>query len=180
MRRLTLEEAELVSNRSLPNGDRPTFFNANTQATQEIGVEFESYLIVTPIDTRSDVSTFLQTIQDNDPNQIELRNQLLFEFLDEEMSDEIQKQGNLDDLTSYYDRVRSTFSSSLEGFEDIDEASLLQEALTASMGDIVSARDRHKLNYAVLSVLRSRLDNGRSQTLSQEIRAWIRLLVEYE
>lgn len=180
MRRLTLEEAELVTSRSLPNGDRPLFFNASTQTTQEISPEFESYLIVTPLEVRSEVSSFLQTLADNDPNQVELRNQLMFEFLDEEMSDSIERQRNLEDITEYYDQVRASFSSSLEGFEDLAEVALLQETLTASMGEIVSVRDRHKLNYAVLSVLRRRLDNGRTQNLTQEIRSWIRTLVEYE
>lgn len=180
MRRLTLEETELVSNSAKAEGERPQFFNASTQTSEEISQNFEAYLIVTPIATRSDTSSFLQTILDNDPNQIDIRQQLMFEFLDEELNDSIEAQRGYESLTEYYDLVRSSLASSIEGFEDVEETTLLQESLTSSMGDIVSVRDRHKLNSSIVSVLRRRLDNGRSATLTQEIRSWIRLLVEYD
>jgi len=180
MRRLTLDEAETVTASARAAGDRPLFFNATTLTDEEISQEFEAYLILTPISTRSDTSTFFQTILDNDPNQLDLRQQLLTEYLEEELRNETESQRVFDDLTQYYDQVRSNLAASLEGFEDVTEATLLQESLTSSMGDIVSARDRHHFNYAVFSVLRRRLENGGSATLSQELRSWVRLLVEYD
>lgn len=180
MRRLTLEEAEIVTSSAREDGSRPTFFNAQSRAEEEISQEFEAYLILTPISVRSSVSSFFQIVLDNDPNQIETRDQLVDEYLEEEQRNELESQRMYQQLTEYYDSIRSTFSSSLDGFENVTEATLLQEALTRSMGNIVSARDRHIFNYAALSVLASRIDSGGAVDFQQELRAWVRTLVEYE
>jgi len=179
MRRLTLEEAERVGESAHGDGERPEFFNAQTDSEEEISPEFEAYLILTPISTRSGVSGFFQVVLDNDPNQIDTRNQLLDEYFEEEQRNELEGQRMYQQLTEYYDQVRTTFSASLEGFEDISESILLQEALTRSMGNIVSARDRHTFNYAALSVLLSRHQSEGAADFQQELRAWIRVLVEY-
>jgi hypothetical protein len=178
MRRLTLEEADTVS--SSAREDRPTFFNAQTRASESISQEFEAYLILTPISVRSSVSSFFQTILENDPNQIDVRNQLINEYLEEEQRNELEGQRMYQQLTEYYDQVRTNLTASLDGFEDVTEATLLQEALTKSMGDIVAARDRHTFNYAALSVLASRVESGGAADFDQELQAWVRVLVEYD
>lgn len=180
MRTLTLEEAATVTDASRGDGDRPDFFNAQISSEAEISQEFEAYLILTPISTRSSVSSFFQVILDNDPNQIDVRNQLIDEFFEEEKRNELEAQRMYQQLTSYYDQVRSNLSASIEGFEDVQEATLLQEALTRSMGDIVAARDRHTFNYAALSVLSTRHEAGGAADFEQELRAWVRVLVEYD
>jgi len=180
MRRLTLDEAEQVSASAREPGERPTFYNATTRADEEISQEFEAYLILTPSSVRSEISTFFQTILDNDPNNVQLREQLLSEFLEEELRNASESQRVFSNLTEYYDSVRTSLSSSVEGFEDVTEVPLLQEATTSSMGDIVSTRDRHQLDYAVLRVLQTRAENGRSATLTEELRSWVRVLTEYE
>lgn len=180
MRRLTLEEAETVTSSAREEGNRPEFFNAQSRVSEEISQEFEAYLILTPISVRSSVSSFFQTILDNDPNQIEVRNQLIDEYLEEEQRNELESQRMYQQLTEYYDQVRSDLSSSLDGFESVAEATLLQEALTKSMGDIVSARDRHTFNYAALAVLASRVETGGAADFEQELQAWVRVLVEYD
>ncbi len=178
MRRLTLEEADTVA--SSVREDRPTFFNAQSGQEESISTEFEAYLILTPISVRSSVSSFFQVILDNDPNQVEVRNQLLTEYLEEEKRNELESQRMYEQLADYYDQVRSDLSSSLDGFEDVTEATLLQEAMTKSMGDIISARDKHAFNYAALSVLASRFEASGSGDFTQELRSWVRVLVEYD
>lgn len=180
MRRLTLEEAETVTSSAREEGNRPEFFNAQSRVSEEISQEFEAYLILTPISVRSSVSSFFQTILDNDPNQIETRNQLIDEYLEEEQRNELESQRMYQQLTEYYDQIRANLSASLDGFENVAEATLLQEALTKSMGDIVSARDRHTFNYAVLAVLASRVETGGASDFEQELQAWVRVLVEYD
>jgi hypothetical protein len=180
MRTLTLEEAATVTDSARGDGDRPDFFNAQTDSEEEISQDFEAYLILTPISVRSNVSSFFQVILDNDPNQIDVRNTLINEYLEEEKRNELDAQRMYQQLTSYYDQVRSDLSSSIEGFEDVQEATLLQEAMTRSMGDIVAARDRHVFNYAALSVLSTRQETGGSADFTEELRAWVRVLVEYD
>lgn len=180
MRRLTLEEASTVEANSRDDGERPLLFNAQSDTEEEISPEFEAYLVLTPISTRSQVSSFLQIVLDNDPNQIDTRKDLLDEYLEEEKRNELEGQRMYSQLTEYYDQVRTGFSSSLEGFEDVSEATLLQETLTKSMGNIVSARDRHTFNFAALSVLASRHESEGAEDFRQELRSWIRVLVEYD
>lgn len=180
MRRLTLEEADTVNESSRGDGDRPTYFNSRTGADEEISASFEAYLILTPISTRSSVSGFLQTILDNDPNQVDVRDQLLTEFFEEEKRNELEGQRMYEQLTEYYDQVRTSFAASLEGFEDVTEATLLQESLTRSMGSIVASRDRHTYNYSALSVLASRHEESGAGSQEQENRSWVRVLVEYD
>lgn len=178
MRRLTLEEAETVSESS--RTDRPDYFNIQTGQEEDISPEFESYLILTPIATRSEVSGFFQLVLDNDPNQIDVRGRLMDEFLEEEQRNELEGQRMFQQLTEYYDRVRERLSVSLDGFEDVAEAISLQESLTRSMGSIVASRDRHTFNYAALSVLLSRHQDEETTAFQQELRSWVRVLVEYD
>lgn len=180
MRQLTLEEASKVTSAARTEAARPEFFNAQSSQDEVISTEFESYLILTPISTRNSVSTFFSTILESDPNQIDLRNKLLSEYIDIEKSNEQALKSASEQLTSYYDQVHTSFTNSVEGFEDVTEAVLVQEALTSSMGNIVSSRDRHVFNYAVLSVLSARLDAGNDTSLRKELQSWVRVLVEYD
>jgi len=179
-RRLTLEEAEIVTRLSREEGDRPELYRSVDNTETEISQEFESYLILTPTPTLNSVSSFFRVVLDNDPNQVDLRNQLFSEFLEEEQRNESENQRMFQQLTDLYDQTRESLASSLEGFSDVEEASLLQEAVTRSMGDIVSARDRHVFNSSVLSVLASRQESSGSTELRQELQSWIRVLLEYE
>lgn len=180
MRRLTLEEVELVSSAARGDGARPSYFNVQSAAEEEISTNFESFLILTPLQVRSDLSNFFQTVIDNDPNQVEVRSDLLEEFLEEEQRNELRSQRMYADLTEYYDRVRDQFAQASEGFEDVTEVVLLQESVTRSLGDIVSSRDRHAYGHAVLSVLATRHSSSGNNSHTQEIQSWIRTLIEYE
>ena len=179
-RRLTLDEADLVTRQSREDGNKPELYRSVDETETEIGRDFESYLIVTPTSTLSSISSFFQVILDNDPNQVDLRDQLLSEFLEEEQRNENEYVRMYQQITELYDQTRESLSSSLEGFDDVEESALLQEAFTRSMGDIVSSRDRHTFNSSVLSVLSSRKDASGSSELRRELQSWVRVLLEYE
>jgi len=179
-RRLTLEEAASVTQLAREDGSRPELYRSTEGTETEIGRDFEAYLILTPTSTLNSMSSFFQVVLDNDPNQVELRDQLLSEFLEEEGRNESENQRMFQEITELYDQTRENLASSLEGFDDVEEAALLQEAFTRSMGDIVSARDRHIFNSSAISVLQARKDAGGSADLRQELQSWVRVLLEYE
>jgi len=106
-------------------------------------------LILATSQVKEDVSGLFQVVIDNDPNHAGLRSTVLSSFLENDSNNEIEKKRKFSNLTSLYDSVRSEFSSSIEGFEDVRETSLLQEALTSSLSGIVAARDRHEFNNSV-------------------------------
>jgi len=180
MRRLTLEEASTVSERSRDVGSRPSFYDASTRDFVEISSEFETYLILAPAQVKSDVSSLFQTVLDNDPNQAGLRSDVLTSFLDLESDNELERKRRFESLTSLYDDVRSRFITSIEGFEDLREVSLLQESLTTSLEGIVASRDRHEFNNAVIQVLKRRDGASGLSESRTESQAWVRVLTEYE
>lgn len=180
MRRLTLDEVDVVAAGARGDGSRPTFFNAQTSSEEEISQNFEAFLLLTPTQIRSNVSNFFQVVLDNDPNQVEVRSDLFDEFMEEEKRNELRAQRMFSQLTEYYDRVRTEFSQAQEGFSDVTEVVLLQESLNRSLGDIVSSRDRHSYGYSVLSVLSARAESAGPSSHIQELQSWIRTLVEYD
>lgn len=180
MRVLTLDEAELVQESSRSDVDLPEIIDPASGIPEVIGREFEAFLILTPLNIRSGLADFFRTIIDNDPNKVATRDEILTDFLDEEEKNSLEMQKVYESFTSYYDQVREGVISSLDGFEDLKEVAWLQEALTNSLGNIISDRDRHMLNFAALQVLRVRHDSGRSQTSLDSLQQWVETLVEYD
>ena len=180
MRRLTLEESSLVSERSRGDGNRPSFYDSSVQSSVEISSDFETYLILAPAQVKGDVSSLFQTVLDNDPNQVGLRSDVLTSFLNIESNNEVERKRKFESLTSLYDTVRSGFVTSIEGFEDLREVGLLQEALTTSLEGVVAARDRHEFNNAAIQVLKRRDSASGLSESHTESQAWVRVLTEYE
>lgn len=179
-RRLSLEEAETVSSSAREDGDRPTLFRAASGSEEEISQDFETYLILTDIGTRSRIANFFQVILENDPNDLELYTSLLREFLEEEVSNATGGRTSFDEVTELYDDIRQAYGVTTDGFTDVSEVNFLQEALTNSLGSIAEQRDRFSFNFAALSVLQARQEAGSNQLFRQELESWVRVLVEYE
>lgn len=179
-RDLTVEEAGLVAQQARPSGQRPQIYTAATDSTAEISTDFETYLILTPISLRNQIAQYFQTIIDNDPNDLQTYSDLLTEFLEEELRNDTELMRAYNDYTSLYDQVRDAYSSSTDGFTDVDEVGELQVALTNSLGQLAEQRDRYSFNYAVLNVLRDRNNNSGRTGFVRELQSWIRALVTYE
>lgn len=179
-RRLTAEEADRVAGAARGDGDRPTLFSASSGAENEISSDFEVYLILTDISVRTQVANFFQVILDNDPNDLDAYNELLLEFLVEEISNAEEGKREFSDVTEFYDTTRASYSNTTDGFTDVEEVNLLQEALTNSLGQLAEQRDRFVFNVAALTVLQDRANESGSSEFRQELESWIRVLVEYE
>jgi len=179
-RRLTAEEADKVSQHAREAGDRPTVFVASTGEETEISTNFEVYLIVTDVAVRTQVANFFQVILDNDPNNLASYSELLLEFLEEEISNSEEGKREFAQVTEFYDTTRDAYTNTIDGFSDVGEVTLLQEALTNSLGPLAEQRDRFIFNVSALSVLQARATEGGSSVFRQELESWIRVLVEYE
>lgn len=179
-RSLTLEEAEKVSDQAKEEGSRPQYFSVPAGGAEEISKEFETFLIITPATVKSQIASFFQVILDNDPNENSTRDELLTEFLLEELDNETERIRLFDNFAEFYDEVREAYAASVDGFTDVAEVALLQEAITRSLGSISDQRDAHQFNYAVYSVLTQRKDADDPDSFEQELRAWIRVLSTYD
>lgn len=179
-RRLTAEEADQVSNLARGDGERPQLFIASTGEETEISSDFETYLILTESSIRTQIANFLRVILENDPNNLEVRTELLLLFIREEISNADRAKGEFAEVTEFYDQTRTAFSNTTDGFIDVSEVTLLQEALTSSLGPIAEQRDRLIFNTAALTVLQTRTEAGGSDNFRRELESWVRVLVEYE
>lgn len=179
-RRLSAEEANQVSGAAREDGDRPELFIASTGAETEISTDFEVYLILTDIAVRTQIANFFQVILDNDPNDLASYTELLLEFLEEEISNAEEGKREFADVTEFYDATRTSYTNTTDGFTDVSEVNLLQEALANSLGPLAEQRDRFIFNVAALTVLQTRANEGGSDSFTRELESWIRVLVEYE
>lgn len=179
-RRLTAEEADQVSSAAREDGDRPQLFIASRGEEEEISSDFQVYLILTDISLRTQVANFFQVILDNDPNDLTTYTELLLEFVLQELGNAEIGTRNFNQLTEFYDDIRSSYSNTTDGFTDVNEVVLLQESLTNSLGAIVEQRDRLLFDTAALTVLQTRAEEGGSGDFRRELESWIRVLVEYE
>jgi hypothetical protein len=180
MRTLTAEEAERVSSQARGDGNRPELFSSLTATASEISEEFEIFLILTPVSVRNQIANFFQVILENNPNDLEDRADLLSEFLEEELRNDTESLRAFDNYTELYDQIRDSFSNVAEGFTDVGETSLLQEAINTSLGPLAELRDRYQFNYSVLNVLRSRAEASGNANFRSELQSWIRVLATYE
>lgn len=180
MRTLSADEAARVSSQARGDGNRPELFSSLTLTAHEISEDFEIFLILTPVSVRNQIANFFQVILENNPNDLEDRADLLSEFLEEELRNDTEALRAFDNYTELYDQIRDAFSNVAEGFTDVSETSLLQEAINTSLGPLAELRDRYQFNYAVLSVLRSRAESSGNANFRSELQSWIRVLATYE
>ena len=179
-RSLTAEEADQVAQQARGDGDRPDLFIASRNSEEQISVDFEAWLIITDSSLRTQIANFFQTLLDNDPNDLETRTELLLEFLQEEIRNAQQFKEDFESITELYDTNRESLSGATDGFTDIAEVTLLQEALNNSFGPIVEQTDRFNFDYAALTVLQTRANGENASNFQQELESWIRVLAEYE
>ena len=178
-RGLTVEEADRIAQQARGD-DRPLVFVAARNAEELISEEFESWLILTDAGIRSQVANFFQTVIDNDPNNLETRTELLQEFIREEIVNTAEYRHAFKDVTSAYSSTRETLVDAADGFEDVTEVTLLQEAMTSSLGPLAEQNDRYAFNYAALTVLQRRADGENLTNFREELESWIRVLSEYD
>tara|TARA_R100000656_G_scaffold104176_1_gene76143 strand:+ start:170021 stop:170563 length:543 start_codon:yes stop_codon:yes gene_type:complete len=180
MRRLTLEEAELVSSAARGDGNRPSLYRVTSGFDEEISADFETFLILNSIDERTQVSQFFQTVLENDPNSNDNRDRLLAEYVSARKANEEAKLTRMESFSEIYDETKSTLQNMSDGFEDITEVDLLNEATNTALGGIVEQRDRFSYDLSVLTVLEQAVPEGGISTLRRELESWGDLLVEYD
>tara|TARA_R100001132_G_C3270505_1_gene92664 strand:- start:1473 stop:2018 length:546 start_codon:yes stop_codon:yes gene_type:complete len=179
-RGLSAEEADIVSRKARTPGSRPVLYSSLSDTEAEISSDFEVYLILTDSSVKTQIASFFQTIIDNNPNDLGTYNELLQEFIEEEIRNTNEGNTQFDALTSLYDSVRDSYGGTIDGFTDVGEVIGLQEAITQSLGSLAEKRDRLTFNYAALNVLLSRSDASGSTLFFRELESWIRLLMEYD
>lgn len=179
MRDLTSEEAKLVDAKTKKN--KPYYYNATSGELIAISDDFEVWLILTPIGLRTRLANYFQFVIDNDINEWSTRQELLEEWLEDEIDDlryEIEAYG---DIVNTYDELKTGLSEHLSGFEDIDEVNKLSTDLTTSVGTSIDRKNSLQFEKAVSTVLLSKSEGtGVPDNVIQEIKSWIRILLTYD
>ena len=178
-RSLTAQEAVTVGSKAKPEGQRPTYYSPTQGEDLEISSDFEVWAILAPSEVKRQISSYLQTILDNNPDEREVYNEILISFLQEDLSNTVAEATGYRDLTAFYDNVRSSYLTTTTGFLDNPEVSFLQNLLNSSLGSIIDRKDDLDFTYSAGSVLLSRAE-AESSGSRREIESWIQILGAYE
>lgn len=179
MRDLTSEEAKIVDAKA--KKERPYYFNSETDELIQISAEFEIWLILTPAGLRTRLANYFQFVLNNDINDWSTRQELLEEWMEDEIDDlrnEIEAYG---EIANTYDELKTGLSEYLPGFEDIDEVNKLSTDLTTSIGTTIDRKNSLQFEKAVNTVLLAKSEgSGVPDNVIQEIKSWVRLLLTYD
>lgn len=178
MRDLSSAEAKSVDSQA--KQELPYYYSSTEDKLIPISRDFECWLILTPMTVRARLANFLQLVLDNDINDWSTRKSLLEEWLDNEIDDLNAELDGYDLFADTYDEIRTSLSSSNNGFEDVDELNKLMTDLTTSTGEVMARRDSLKFTKYVCNSVLNRADgSGIPKSVEQEIKSWVRLLLTY-
>jgi hypothetical protein len=177
MRDLTPSEAALVATNRKPEADLPVIYDPVTNLSTPITREFETWLILTPIGTRSQISMWLSQLAQNTPHD-EAFDNLATEFLEDEVAAARAEIEEYDSSLSGYDRFRNTLNT--DGFSDVTELGTLLSLTTTGLGRISSARN--SANYAGSMALYNQADLRSRRTdenTRRTLRSWVSVMLAY-
>jgi len=176
---LTPEQAALVQRQR--KSPRPFYYSAALDANLPISLEMEAWLILTPLATRAQFATWLQSLA-----QLNVRDTAMDDLLNDFLEDEQQNGEDLYQATNSIFEPYEQFRSNLNvaGFEDVSELYTLLQQSTEGLGRIFEVRDDAVFGVALQNELQRRVeaasqDSGQSLGKQRELRSWIPVLLAY-
>jgi hypothetical protein len=149
---------------------RPSFWNASASAYQEIGMDFEAYIITLEQGLRSKLSAVLRK-STTDASRQKDRDELMSIVVQAEINDSKKTLDELDNSLSAYSQIEQQLQFST--WADVPEVSMVSQDLRRGIDEASMYRRQALHDYIVASIVKKQLESGfMDDNIKQQMLSW--------
>jgi len=178
----TTDELEKIKEQAVPDEERPVYFSSANLRLNQIGIDFQGYLILQSVEQKQKTLAWITEAQEIETSNKD-RDDLLATYLDNRQVDADARILELETALNNFSAFQSgliTDGDDSSRFADIPEVGRLIQSLGRMLSKILVQQEQSFHEKNLVNFLRTRLDGEKTTDLTQrELSTWQNVIAFY-